>query len=86
VAQLSNVGTAASGGFNVKWYLNGVQVGYGYHAPLAAGQVSNGNIRFDWTPPPGTHTLRFVADVDGQVAESNESNNSGQVSVYVHYY
>jgi subtilase family serine protease len=85
VAQLSNVGTAASGGFNVKWYVDNMLVGYGYHAPLAAGQVSNGNIRFDWSPPPGTHTLRFVADVDGQVTESSESNNSGQVTVYVSY-
>jgi subtilase family serine protease len=85
VAQLSNVGTAASGGFNVKWYRNGIQVGYGYHASLAAGQVSSGNIRFYWTPTAGTHTLRFVADVDSQVTESNESNNSKQVGVYVPY-
>ena len=84
-ARLANVGQSASGGFNVKWFLNGVQVGYGYHAPLGAGQVSTDNVRFTWTPTPGVHTLRFEADVDKQVAESNENNNSYQVTVIVVY-
>jgi hypothetical protein len=76
VAQLANVGGSASGVFNVKWYLDEVQVGYGGHASLAPGQVSNGNVRFDWTPSPGTHTLRFVADADNHVTEADENNNS----------
>jgi hypothetical protein len=82
-AWLSNVGQTASGGFNVKWFLNGVQVGYGYHIPLAPGQVSTDNVRFYWTPTRGVHTLRFEADVDKQVVESNENNNKYQKTVTV---
>ena len=83
VAQLSNVGQTASGSFAVKWFLDGVQVGYGGHASLAPGEVSSGNVRFDWTPTAGQHTLQFVADVNSQVGESNESNNSASVAVNI---
>lgn len=83
VAQLANVGGSSSGTFNVKWYLNGVLKGYGFHTSLAPGQVSSNNVRFSWTPVPGTHTLRFEADVDKHVAESNESNNVFQITVTV---
>jgi hypothetical protein len=76
IAQLANVGQSSSGAFNVKWFLDGAQVGYGSHTSLSPGQVSSGNVRFDWTPTAGTHTLRFQADVDNHVSESNESNNS----------
>jgi hypothetical protein len=82
-AWLSNVGQVASGKFSVKWFLDGVQVGYGYHTSLAPGQVSTDNVRFDWTPTLGVHTLRFEADVDKEVAESNENNNKYQKTVTV---
>jgi subtilase family serine protease len=81
VARLANVGRAPSGVFNVKWFLDGAQVGYGSHASLAPGQVSGGNVRFDWTPTPGSHTLRFEADVDRQVVELREDNNRASVRV-----
>jgi len=83
VAHLTNIGKKDSGTFNVKWYLDGKQVGYGFHKSLAPGEVSNDNIRFDWTPTPGVHTLRFKADVDKYVKESNEKNNSAKVTVTV---
>jgi hypothetical protein len=83
VAQLANVGQSPSGVFNVKWFLDGAQVGYGSHTSLAPGQVSSGNVRFDWTPTAGTHRLRFVADSDGHVMESNESNNAAEITVTV---
>jgi len=83
VAHLANVGGMPSGVFNVKWFLDGVQVGYGSHASLAPGEVSNGNIRFDWTPTAGRHRLRFRADVDNQVPELDEDNNSATVTVRV---
>ena len=86
IAQLANVGQSPSGVFNVKWFVNGGQVGYGSHGSLAPGEVSSGNVRFDWTPPtPGTYTLRFQADVDGHVGESNESNNGFDRTVTVSY-
>jgi hypothetical protein len=37
----------------------------------------------DWTPTPGEHTLRFSADVDNTVQESDETNNSFEVTIYV---
>jgi subtilase family serine protease len=83
VARLANVGRAPSGVFNVKWFLDGAQVGYGSHASLAPGQVSSGNVRFDWTPTAGRHTLRFRADVDNQVPELSEANNRASVTVQV---
>jgi len=83
VAHLTNIGKKDSGTFNVKWYLDGKQVGYGGHKSLAPDEVSNDNIRFDWTPTPGVHTLRFKADVDKYVKESNEKNNSAKVTVTV---
>jgi subtilase family serine protease len=83
VARLVNVGRAPSGVFNVRWFLDGAQVGAGSHASLGPGEVSNGNVRFNWTPTPGRHTLRFRADVDNQVPELNEGNNSASVTVQV---
>jgi subtilase family serine protease len=83
VAQLTNVGRAPSGYFNVKWFLDGAQVGYGGHTPLAPGEVSNGNVRLMWTPNAGTHTLRFAADVDGQVREYSETDNSASITIVV---
>jgi subtilase family serine protease len=83
VARLANVGRAPSGGFNVKWFLDGAQVGYGSHTSLAPGQISHGNVRFDWRPTRGRHTLRFEADVDDQVQESDETNNAATVTVVV---
>ncbi|HET8647689.1 MAG TPA: peptidoglycan DD-metalloendopeptidase family protein, partial [Vicinamibacteria bacterium] len=95
-ATLRNTGTVASGGFNIKWFVDDltdnsppVQVGYGFHDSLAAGATSNGNVRFNWTPaqcfdPPCTYSVEYVADVDGQVLEGNETDNSfrRQMAVY----
>jgi parallel beta-helix repeat protein len=81
VAQLINVGDVSSGGFNVKWFLDGIQVGYGYHDSLAPGELSYGNVKFNWVASPGTHTLQFVADVDGMISENDERNNAARVRV-----
>ena len=84
VATLSNIGTVASGTFNVKWFVDNVQVGYGGHESLGPGQVSNGNIRFDWTPATGgVHTIEFIADVDGHVIEGNEFNNNFKLKLTI---
>ena len=81
IAHLENVGVADSVPFNVKWFLDGAQVGYGLHDSLAAGEVSDGNVKFYWSPTPGTHTLLFAADVDDDVHEVDEANNHAQVTV-----
>ena len=82
-AILTNRGGLDTGDFNVKWYMDGQEVGYGGHTNLAPNETSEDNVRFDWTPTQGRHTVRFDADVDDQVAESNEDNNSTQRTVYV---
>ncbi len=82
-AILTNRGGMDTGVFNVKWYMDGAQVGYGSHANLAPGETSNDNVRYDWTPTKGVHTLRFDADVDNHVKESNERNNSKRRTVHV---
>ncbi len=83
-ALLRNLGTEPSGTFNIKWFQNDLEVGYGSHVSLAAGATSNDNISFSWTPSAaGTYRFRYQADVDGHVAESNESNNFFERSVTV---
>ncbi|HEY7697299.1 MAG TPA: CARDB domain-containing protein, partial [Vicinamibacteria bacterium] len=83
-ARLRNAGTVDAPQFNIKWFLDGGEVGYGLHRALPAGATSSDNVRFFWTPStPGTHRLRYVADVDSHVDESNEANNSWEESVNV---
>src|SRR4029450_3588096 len=70
-ASLENLGAAPSGTFNIKWFVDGNQVGYGQPVPLAPGQVSSDNIHLPWTfTTGGAHTVRYEADVDGQVIEN----------------
>ncbi len=81
-ARLRNGGQAASGPFNVRWLVDGVQVAAGGHDSLDPGQTSTGNVHFTWTPPTsGVHTLRFEADFDLHVAETNDGNNGAEVTV-----
>ena len=79
-----NAGLSGTGVFNVKWFIDGVQVGYGGHTGVPANTtVLNDNSFFYWTAVAGTHTLTFSVDVDNHVAESNEGNNSRSVTVTV---
>lgn len=76
---VTNDGNANSGGFNIKWYVDNVDVGaYGGHAGVNAGQtVLNGNSQFWWTfNTAGTHSVRFTLDVDNYVTEIWETDNS----------
>jgi len=81
IADLANLGRDESEAFNVRWFLDGAPVSYGRHDSLAGGETSGGNVEFHWTPTPGTHTLRFAADVEDVVHEVDESNNHAQVTV-----
>jgi len=82
-ALLRNIGGSPSGIFNIKWFQNDLEVGYGSHASLAAGATSNDNVYFTWTPAAGTYRFGYRADVDNYVAESNESNNFFERSVTI---
>ena len=80
---IQNLGTAASSSFNIRWLVDGVDVGaYGNHVGVpAATNMMDGNSSFHWVVTPGVHTITFIVDVDDFVGESNEFNN--QVSVTV---
>jgi 16S rRNA (guanine527-N7)-methyltransferase len=78
---LRNDGAVASGPFSVKWIVDGAPA-VGGHDSLDPGQISTGNVNFDWTPSTsGLHTLRFEADFDLRIEETNEGNNAFQVTV-----
>lgn len=82
---ICNSGDADAAGFNIKWYVNGSQVGYGYHYDVSANTTDlYGNSSYFWTPSsPGSYTIRFVADVDDYVMESNENNNEATITIVV---
>jgi hypothetical protein len=82
-AVLKNNGGQETGIFNVKWFLDGQEVGYGSHASLKPGEVSDGNIRYNWQVTAGSHTFSFVADCDNHVGETNEENNNFKITVNV---
>lgn len=83
---ITNSGDADSGVFNIKWFVDGKDVGaYGSHAGVPKNTtVMNGNSQFDWTfDSPGSHLVTFTVDVDNHINESNENNNSRSVTLEV---
>ena len=83
---VENAGGANSGGFNIKWRVDGQEVGaYGGHSGVGAGQtVLAGNSQFSWSfSTAGSHTVTFIVDVDNHVQESNEQDNATTVVVQV---
>ena len=81
---VKNSGSHGSGLFNVKWFVDGIQEGYGSHLGVGADTtVLNGNSQFSWVAQPGAHTIKFVVDANNRVAESNEENNEVSVVVMV---
>jgi hypothetical protein len=83
---IRNAGGTDSGVFNVKWLVDGREVGaYGSHAGVPAGAtVLNGNSQFDWKfTQSGNHSVTFVVDVDKHIAESNENNNQVLVTAHI---
>ncbi len=82
-AILKNKGDQETGVFNIKWFLDGQEVGYGSHANLKPGEVSNYNVRYDWQVTTGNHILKFVADCDNHVIESDEGNNSFETTINI---
>jgi hypothetical protein len=85
-AGIKNNGQKKTRSFNVKWLVDGEDVGaYGSHAGIPGGtDVLDGNSQFDWTPKEaGVHEITFTVDTDNHVAETKESNNSQSVTVTV---
>jgi hypothetical protein len=81
---IKNAGSVLTSNFNIKWFVDGVQVGYGGHNGIPAGAiVMNGNSQYTWTATEGTHKIKFVVDADNHIVESNEANNSATKTVIV---
>lgn len=80
---VSNLGGVGSGVFNIRWLVDGKDVGaYGSHENVPANTtILDGNSGFLWKAETGQHEITFIVDVDDMVDECNESNN--QVSIIV---
>lgn len=50
---------------------------------VLAGDGSSDTVRFSWRPTVGTHVLRFVADPDDAITETDENNNYNSVEVTI---
>lgn len=75
---IKNKGKEGTGVFNIKWYVNDIECGYGSHDNVPGKTtVMNGNSQFTWTPTyAGEYTIKFVVDCDNHVYEKDEENNS----------
>jgi hypothetical protein len=84
-SSIRNVGAADADGFNIKWFVNGIETGYGGHPGIRAGaEDKDSNSLFKWTPDQaGTYKIEFVVDSDGFIEELNEKNNTSSVTVTV---
>lgn len=83
---ITNHGDTPTDVFNIKWFVDGEEVGaYGSHDGLPPNTTTlDGNSQFDWTfDTPGTYTITFTVDADNHIPESNEDNNSRNVTVEV---
>lgn len=82
---ISNNGLADADGFNIKWFVNGNEMGYGGHQGIRAGsQDMTNNSQFNWKPTQaGTFEIKFVVDCDRFIEETNENNNASSVMVTV---
>src|SRR4029079_12621540 len=64
-ASVRNAGASASPPFNVRWQVDGDEVGAGSHAGVPAGAtVPDGNSQLVWTATPGPHAITFTVDSD----------------------
>lgn len=82
---INNSSNVETGVFNLKWYVDGEQVGYGSHEGIPANStVINGNSQYYWTPAAsGAYQIKFVIDCDDFITETNEDNNVAMASIVV---
>jgi subtilase family serine protease len=86
-AGVQNTGGEGTGVFNIKWFVDGQEVGaYGSHEGVPAGSSKlDGNSQFYHTfgDPGSRHNVTFIVDVDNHVAEIAEGNNRYNTSFLV---
>jgi hypothetical protein len=81
---IQNRGGIGTGNFDIKWFVDNAQVGYGSHFGIPANTVvMDGNSQYAWTATQGEHKIVFFVDADNHVTESDETNNIVSVTVTV---
>ncbi|MEW6050654.1 MAG: CARDB domain-containing protein [Candidatus Zixiibacteriota bacterium] len=78
-----NNGIADAGLSNTAVYVDNQLIDYYAIEPLAAGQIDNWLRRVEFTFTQGSHTIRVKYDTLEQIQESNENDNSYQITVNV---
>jgi subtilase family serine protease len=81
---VQNAGGQASGAFQVRWRVDGQDVGGGTHASVPADTTElTGNSRVEWLATAGEHVVTFVVDTTAAVTEANELDNSRALVVRI---
>lgn len=98
LAKLKNNGSADSRGFNIEWNNLSYMTFYpsmnactfstdtparGYHKPLKAQTLSNGNVRFKINNAKDYQSITYKADYDNNIKETNESNNEARFELSI---
>jgi hypothetical protein len=82
-ATVANVGTADAANVVVRFRDGGTLIGNS--APVTVAQGGTRAVIMGWSTrgQNGTHTITATADPDNRIAESNENNNGGQLTLRV---
>jgi hypothetical protein len=72
-AHIRSRGTAATGNFAYKWYIDGSEVASGVANSLASGYETTFDLSYTWQE--GNHVISFFADPSNAIAEKSEQNN-----------
>jgi len=81
---IENTGYIPTGLFNIKWFVDDVEVGYGSHGGVPNNSVvMNGNSQYTWVAAEGSHTIKFIVDADNHIKESDETNNTISLNLTV---
>ncbi len=72
-ATIKNNGTANAVSFKTAYYINQTKLGEWSITSLTVGQEVNKT--FTWTYVEGSHTVKAVADSNGEIQEDDETNN-----------
>jgi subtilase family serine protease len=76
---VKNQGTAEASSSRVAYYIDDAYLASDLVGSLAPGDLAS--VTFTWTALAGTHLIRAVADSEGEVAESDETNNEQTVTL-----
>jgi hypothetical protein len=81
-AVINNGSATASGTFYIHIYLDGTRIGSWYNSNLSAGWYGYYKDYSYTVSTSGWHTLKLVADVYGNISESDEGDNTWEKAFY----